>query len=221
MIFSEKSIQDILSGRKTTTRRLVKEGETLIGKNSNYPSVCTGIITSKMQGEIFHNIDKMRVKWQVGKDYAVQSKRGGKGLLYCSECKYVNLFNPTRYDLEFKRMELPSKLCPNCNSIDFPIKATHIMNPLRVVVTGIRKEKLLDISEEDAKKEGYKTIREFYNAFCEINGKEPLSEFDYLQLYYNPKRLLICSSLDNLNKVNYYKLAWNPFVWVIEFGVLE
>jgi len=41
MIFSERSIQQILTGKKTCTRRLVKEGEEEFGGYGAYPEVVT------------------------------------------------------------------------------------------------------------------------------------------------------------------------------------
>jgi len=79
MIFSEKSVEDILNNKKQQTRRLVKEGEnynyvpTQLGKESRITGVTTG--------------ENNKIKWEVGRDYAVQLKRGGKGLWYCPKCK--------------------------------------------------------------------------------------------------------------------------------------
>jgi hypothetical protein len=65
MIFGKRSIEGILSGKKTQTRRLVGD---------------TSYITRDGTGEITRVIhDKgRRVKWQVGKTYAVQPGRGKK-----------------------------------------------------------------------------------------------------------------------------------------------
>ena len=45
------------------------------------------------------------------------------------------------------------------------------LKPLRIKITGIRKERLLDISEEDAKREGYKSKEDCIEVFCKLNFK--------------------------------------------------
>lgn len=70
MIFSLKSIEDILTGKKTQTRRLVKDGDMLSsGLHPLYSCPdCVYRYTSKGQGT--------RTKWKVGNTYAVQPGRG-------------------------------------------------------------------------------------------------------------------------------------------------
>ena len=73
----------------------------------------------------------------------------------------------------------------------------HSMNSLRIVLTSIRKEKLLDVSEEDAKKEGFKTKGNFVKAFQTIN-------------------------LQAIKKKKIKYLGdWNPEVWVLSFSVVR
>ena len=60
MIFSLKSIEDILTGKKTQTRRLVKDQEW-------FSPVTLSVYTDRAMG---------RLKWQVGRTYAVQPGRG-------------------------------------------------------------------------------------------------------------------------------------------------
>jgi len=142
MIFSEKSVEDILNNKKQQTRRLVKEGEnynyvpTQLGKESRITGVTTG--------------ENNKVKWEVGRDYAVQLKRGGKGLWYCPKCKVF---------------------CGYTETVEHKIGCYNSMKPLRVVVTGIRKERLLDISPSSSKKEGYENISDFLLNFRKLNGE--------------------------------------------------
>ena len=66
---------------------------------------------------------------------------------------------------------------------------------LFIELVSIRKEKLLDISEEDAKREGFKNIVGFLDTFYKINkhniGKEQVKEI------------------------------YNPDAWVLEFKVVK
>ena len=189
MIFAtDHAIEDILSGKKTQTRRLVKEGEKL-HKLKN--SVWTGKMGSKKH--------PLRIKWQVGQDVAVQSGRGKARLWYCPKCKGTVLktgsdpdlrdyyFNEKRRQREMaERGGMSKRHCALCE---------HSMNSLRIVLTSIRKEKLLDVSEEDAKKEGFKTKGNFVKAFQTIN-------------------------LQAIKKKKIKYLGdWNPEVWVLDFEV--
>lgn len=71
MIFSDvELVQKIISGEKTSTVRLKKEGE----------SFSEGL--ERVTTLAFASPDK----WRVGGEYSVQLKRGGKGLKYCSKC---------------------------------------------------------------------------------------------------------------------------------------
>ena len=132
MIFSEKSVEDILSGKKSMTRRLVKEGEFIIPLtehcqhwHNSYPNRNDYLFAIETNGG--------RIKWQVGRSYSVQSGRGKKGFWYCPECKRVYLLGKT-----FDIIIAQHFVCCNKNII-----------PLRVVVKFIRKERLFDISVED------------------------------------------------------------------------
>lgn len=67
---------------------------------------------------------------------------------------------------------------------------------LRIVITEIRKEKLLDINEEDANKEGFNSVNDFLNAFSKANRKG--------------KRIQRSDFID-----------WNPEVWVLNFELVK
>jgi len=170
MIFCEESVEAILSGRKQQTRRLVKENERF---NTQGGRGRTNAVV---------NDYSEKTKWQVGRDYSVQLGRGKKGLWYCPKC---------RMPYEFKTT--PSK-----------IRNTHVecntdMFPLRARITSIKKERLLDISEVDAKKEGYKDKQQFLIRFWTIN---------YLR---GNKHSIVFDKLIKLN----------PFVWVLEFEAVK
>lgn len=66
MIFSKFSVGKILSGEKTQTRRLLKEGESLVSMRKNKRVLQVISV-------------KGAIKWQVGGAYVVQSGRGARG----------------------------------------------------------------------------------------------------------------------------------------------
>jgi len=140
MIFGKKSIQDILNNKKSQTRRLVKEGEIGPGDFGNSVMI------------LKNNIYPGRIKWQVGKSYAVCPGRGKKGLLYCPKCYSISAYSKEVW-------------CAIKKNHKEEIK----MKPLRVVIKSIRKEKLNEISLLDAHKEGYKNTTYFIQEFNLIN----------------------------------------------------
>ena len=84
---------------------------------------------------------------------------------------------------------------------------------LRIKVLSIREQKLLDITKDDVKKEGYKYDYPLY----------PKSHFvaDFLNIYDNkiPKNI---KNQDFNGKVDFIEIAreWNPYTWVLEFKVI-
>lgn len=145
MIFAtEHAITDIIAGKKTQTRRLVKKGELFTGRFM-HREILKVLYWGKrpLRSEDDSNA---RIKWQVGRDYAVQSGRGKPALQICTTCRKTFVF--------------PDTTCGKHAG----------SKQLRIRITSIRKEKLLDISEEDAKKEGFKNKDEFWKAFTSINN---------------------------------------------------
>jgi len=154
MIFSKGLHLKVLSGQKTQTRRLVKEGDSLIywplvkeGDSLIYwPTAC--IFRKTKSGDI-------RLLWRVGQIYTIQSGRGKKG-----------------------------------NG--------------KFGITEIRKERLQDISENDARAEGCSGYCGYY---CDIivghvDHVGPLEQFARLW--------------DSLHKKSGTRWAENPEVWVLE-----
>ena len=172
MIFQKDSVEKILNKTKVQTRRLVKEGD----------------IETILDNEIVtvahrRALGKWRMKWQVGRDYCVSFGRGKPGVLVCTCGACNNWIQPP----------LPRRFAWGC-----PIT---YLKPLRIKITSIRKERLLDISEEDAKKEGFDSVLNFLNIFLQINyGKIPR---------------------EVLQSIGERVIAeeWNPEVWVLSFEV--
>jgi len=184
--FSEAFIPKIISGEKTQTRRLVKEGEYFDYELTRIPfQTRVVIVCSKLNG-------KGKVKWQVGKKYPVCVK--GKQVWYCPKCKSNLSIAKYIYDEIGKSFALKiGAVCNNCEEY---------AKPLFIELTAIRKEKLLDITEEEAKKEGFKDRTRFIEGFCWIYYKWNAGEVF---------RNIMSGKI----------LSLNPDVWVLEFKVVE
>jgi hypothetical protein len=189
MIFQKESIEAILAGRKTMTRRLVKEGEYL--KTGEFAYNGWYDYEKNNEKELIRVVKNKRVKWQVGRKYSVCPGRGKPQVWYCPDCKFNIINGKEMYD-KFKGVQC---------------KCGTMMKPLFVEVTGIRKEKLLDITEEDAKREGFLTKAHFIETFYKINKIKYQTLVDEKMSKF-------------LNQPESFIAKKNPEVWVISFKVV-
>ena len=113
MKFSQEQVDRLVSGKPVQLRKLAKEGE----------------FDASRMVEIFKNFDHSiksvwikdkKIKWEVGRDYAVQL--GKAGLWYCPKCK---IKGPT---------DAIGICCSKCGMDETD------MLMLRIKITGIRKE---------------------------------------------------------------------------------
>ena len=142
MIFSSKSIEDILSGKKTMTRRLVKDGEDLVNKKYRKGLINDCVVKFNKK----NNLSINGIKWRVGKSYAVQTGRGKKCFeVIGKELAYFNGYGKQE-DIVFREKK-----------------------PLLIKIIGIKKERLLDIDLTDARKEGFDHVLDFLIEFSKIN----------------------------------------------------
>lgn len=129
MLFKLDLINKIISGDKTQTRRPIKEGETL--------TTIDGLKTVLTP--------KGRIKWQVGRDYAVQYGRG-KPMCWIYKVIGKNEYGLVPYDLYQK------KRGHGDTDGDFYMKAWY---PLRLKLLDIRQEDVRNITKQDAGDEGF------------------------------------------------------------------
>ena len=154
MIF--KQIDEILSGQKTQTRRVVKPGE--------------GMYEASLALTAAGN-----VKWAVGKTYAVVPKRGLPGVWWRPVDGGVELLHEHpewpafREGLNTSRATWRLAL-ENLKALGF--------RPLRIRITAIRQERLQDITEADAKAEGVADVEAYRALWQAINGKTPGARWD-------------------------------------------
>ena len=147
MIF--KQVDEILSGQKTQTRRVVKPGE--------------GMYEASLALTAAGN-----VKWAVGKTYAVVPKRGLPGVWW----KMVGTVALTHNGMH--EYHYPSN--PDAAAIALPVTRAELekrgFRPLRIRILAIRQERLQDITEDDAKAEGVSSKGEYAKLWNRINKRK-------------------------------------------------
>ena len=163
MIFQREHCKLIAKGKKTQTRRLVKEGDYSL-KYVRWKDLKKGVpISSIAKYAVFRKNGKIR--WVVGRDYSVQDGRGKYCLTYCENCKAIIEDPHTWYSC-----------CPICGWSRWKSYNGYETNeppfkPLKIKIKSIKKERLFDISRKDAKKEGGYTPKEFIKMFQKLYKK--------------------------------------------------
>lgn len=203
ILFNAEMVEAILQGRKLKTRRLVK------------PRLLDGYRIDTVQGKflktkIFSDLrpedeligiitGEFKQPYQIGDTLWVRETWAdlrGKG--FDSEYSYLaNNFNKNGFeDVDGRRCRLDYgvKWRP---SIHMPRAAARLF----LKVTNIRVERLQDITEEDAKDEG----------FLNNKGMIHSPENEYCRLHTAREHFI--STWDNI----YKNALENPWVWVIEF----
>lgn len=202
ILFNTKMVQALLTGRKTCTRRLVKF---LPGKNPQW----TGYIKDGLMLYNGKNEPCIRkAPYQPG-DILYVRETWGKGY---EEGTYI-------YKADDKLADLPTfkdstKLIYR-PSIHMPKEAARIL----LKVTDVRVERLQDITNDGAIREGAEGIR------CNHPSSELLGCTDCMNTgWLEPPIVEFVSIWDNtIKKADRAIYGWdaNPFVWVIEFERCE
>ena len=189
ILFSTEMVQAILAGRKTQTRRtkgLEKVNENPEGHLFNSFSIDNKNAT-------FKRIEGM---WQ-GVDVPYQSG----DILWVRESFTFNQIGKTDY--LYKADSLTPKFIKWKPSIHMPKEACRLF----LKITNVRAERLLDISEEDARNEGVEHLIPRWKDYTNDKG------FCY-NAWSSFKTLWI-----KINGIESY--TSNPWVWVIEFERIE
>jgi len=180
MIFRHVLAKGISQELKTQTRRLCEDDDDTL-KFYDKETKKRGIWS------VFRN---NRLKWEIGRTYSVQAGRGKTGscLLVCPECRHI--FSKIFFDAH----EIYKEHCIHCfvksgKSVD--------LKKLKFKIKRLRKQRLLDISNYDASREGIPKIK----------GKTWRESF--LIYFYDVHRKKIKKGF-----------IWNPWVWAITFKVV-
>jgi hypothetical protein len=209
MLFSTPMVQAIMEDRKTQTRRIVKpqpQEYEAKGKRMYSYSDKKNFIQSDFEfiADNFLGIPK---RWQVGDLIWVKETFLELVPEHFITTKFVYKANCDSHSEEIRqeyiKAKYPYKWKP---SIFMPKAAARIW----LEITNIKVERLQDISEEDAIKEGIEDL---------TNGKK-LSFRDYLN---NKHPLTAIASFKSLWQSINGKESWNanPFCWVIEFKCIQ
>lgn len=180
ILFSTSMVEAIIEGRKTQTRRTIKEPFQSWSNGEYSPEWYDALKTQCKYGQV-GDVLWVREKWQHNR-----IPSGSPYFYYADE---------SNYDREH------SKWKP---SIHMPKDACRLF----LKINNIRVERLQDISEEDAYKEGCdKKLGHKFNISC----GESLEDV--------PHRFIFSELWKSING----KESWdaNPLVWVIEFERIE
>lgn len=158
MIF--KQVREIVEGRKTQTRRVIKPSE-----RPYYEYAGTRWTLPAADGDPISGVSLIsndRVKWRAGQNYAVVPKRGAPSVWWRKDKKW---------GIQTSIDEGAPLWLYSANADFAPIRKKNGFQPLRIRLTAIRQEHLQDISEADAQAEGVGSVEEYRELWQRINGK--------------------------------------------------
>lgn len=211
LLFSTPMIQSLLAGRKTMTRRIIKDEHVLYNLNVNnfipeyYHNDKEGWCPYGQPGDLLWVRETFRKYYQVDKDgytlfdnEILEYAADNPPLLYLMDGDGAHMYNKDGSE----------KYVPWKPSIFMPKVAARIW----LQVESIRVERLQDITEEDAKAEGVETKE----------TKLGPSYLDYQTGYCNGLFDAKQSFRSLWFKINGEE-SWylNPFVWCVSFKVLS
>jgi len=206
ILFNTEMVRAILDGRKTTTRRVIKNGNrspTGIGRNKLYTFVETLNRKPFFGAGFYKNSDVYAISGELHTDAEYFKMPYCKGdILYVRET-FAYQFGIYWYKAGPypKNTTPPEKWHP---SIHMPKEAARIF----LKVTDVRAERLQDITEEQAIKEGCITFNDKIG-----NGKFD----DFLEFDLTARDAFAGLWNSTVKDLDRYGWNANPWVWVIEF----
>jgi len=227
IMFTEPLFNAVIEGRKMQTRRIVKPQPDICGscysyKDSDYGYIGGGkYCYSKLVKVNFNDSicgrfeNSTRYRYQLGEKVFIQEP-------YCLDCDFVQhefskewkANGKIRYKYNGDELSELSRLAKGykvwSNKLFMPAEYARYF----IEITGVRCERLQDISDEDCLREGILINKFYVNDFTIIKYKylRHGEEFETPQQAY--------AAL--INKIN-GKGTWesNPYVWVYDFKLLE
>lgn len=200
ILFNTEMVRAILDGRKSCTRRICKDA-------NEYTVPDMDFYNADRRTYAVHNfVDKEHTEQLSTAERTCPICTGD--ILYVRETWSPVFVRPRRYlyKVECKEAEnLPIKFHP---SIHMPKEATRIW----LKVTDVRVERLQEITEEGAKKEGAIDNRGFIHS--------PDNEYDSVHTAREHFAEIWDSTIKK-SGLDRYGWSANPYVWVIEFERCE
>ncbi len=196
IIFNGDMIKALIEGRKTQTRRLIKGNPNFVQWNP--------VVKAGRGGWVDEHWSPIQCKYKIGDILWVQEKFRytewdadgfGNGVLYFQEAPH--------------ELPAPTNLKELSERWRSPIFLPKELSRIRLQVTNVRAERLQDISEKDAIAEGMGEKMHMDNL-----GNTWATYSRAFESYWDSLQIK-----DRFN--NSYDWYSNPWVWVIEFKVLN
>lgn len=236
ILFKTEMVRATLEGRKTATRRVVKlkysnthlemftnkYGTRLIEKQNEEPGVTTirnpdGTTTHKILACIekeppYRPGDILYVRETFKIDYLSNIPGSGR-IHYKADDTYSDFtFAPERYEM-MRRAQLKPGWRPNEN---MPREAARIF--LRL--TGVKVQRVQDITDEEARKEGCKGREDFHRVWNDCYAKPRPVKIDGVIDHYESYPWEDIQGTRTYRGRHWYVIG-NPWVWVIGFERCE
>ena len=247
IIFSGEMVKAILDGKKTMTRRAVKTQPrdecTEIATSAcfghvEYRSTSEDRQTQSILAKIKCPYGKIGDRLWVREAYTVTGWNCDDGSVYI---KYLADGHEQYFDNETDEMEcaIDSLVASVCKELDkrkvpmlndeaydcsldenkprnrSPMFMPRFASRLLLEITDIRVERLNDISEADCEKEGFRFYPLSRICFKPCSTKHPSGHGS------NNYKSIFGEYWDTLNAKKGYQWSSNPWVWVVEFKVVE
>ena len=247
IIFSGEMVKAILDGKKTMTRRAVKTQPrdecTEIATSAcfghvEYRSTSEDRQTQSILAKIKCPYGKIGDRLWVREAYTVTGWNCDDGSVYI---KYLADGHEQYFDNETDEMEcaIDSLVASVCKELDkrkvpmlndeaydcsldenkprnrSPMFMPRFASRLLLEITDIRVERLNDISEADCEKEGFRFYPLSRICFKPCSTKHPSGHGS------NNYKSIFGEYWDTLNAKKGYQWSSNPWVWVVEFKVIE
>ena len=207
--------QAVIDGRKTMTRRMIKAPKRINGQYVNGFVVCTDIATHEVTGVYARDYNGASIedceilpKYKIGEIVAIAQS-------YCSIADELeNCNNATCVSHHAENVQKASEYIswmehPGFNNKMF---ASPELMPHQIRITGIRIERLQEISDEDCRKEGICYIPEIRMYYFERTDKDQ-------GFYFDSPREAFAALIDKVSGAGTWER--NPFVVVYGFELVE
>jgi len=237
IIFSTDSVRAILEGRKTQTRRVIKPQPQLIDYIPKGCRLARKIYEAKYDSRIYHFHNSFGA-WVI-KDYCPYGQVGDRlwvkenhtygGGDYDTQTCYICYSDGIEIKHKIPMYYSWDKTCKWCyTKLDgtYPIRPSIFMprwaSRINLGITGLRVERLQEITEEDMAREG---IEVTFHSPGDFGLPNPCAtgvvDLPNGQRRYSTALCCWQSLWDSLNVKRGYGWNKNPWVWVIEFKILQ